>query len=128
MSVVASMAVVALTAVGCSKDVGPAAWYLDPDHPVPTAQSTEIHVQVQEQACNNGEPIGDRLIGPDVSEARDEVVITFSAERRSGANNCFGLVGADPVTVTLSAPLGDRRLVDGGTDPPRQVVPSTSVP
>lgn len=127
MYLLVSVAVAGLVVASCSPAIGPANWYLNPTHPEPTAESTEIHVWVREHACNSGELIGDRLIGPEVREARDEVVISFSAERPTGAQTCFGGVG-DAVAVTLSAPLGDRRLVDGGTDPPIQVLPATSIP
>jgi hypothetical protein len=46
----------------------------------------------------------------DVVETADDVTVTVVSTRRDPGDAC-----QDPVTVTLTAPLGDRSLIDGST-------------
>ena len=46
----------------------------------------------------------------DLVERRSEVVLTVTTDDPVGGDDC-----ADGVTVALEDPLGDRRIVDGGT-------------
>jgi len=82
-----------------------------------SAGTTSFVADVRRLGCNSGETGSVR--DPRIEESDEAVVITFkvSPEQPGGAN----CVGNDAVayTVQLSAPLGDRSLVDGaceGTD------------
>lgn len=86
-------------------------WRLDPDGATPTPTSTRIDVLVHESACANGEPVGDRLVGPEVEVTETEVRIGFLAEAQAGDFSCPGNPDT-PVTIELDTPLGDRTLVD----------------
>lgn len=86
-------------------------WRLDPDEAAATPSSTEIHVLVHETACASGEPVGDRLVGPEVDLTATEVRVGFLAETQDGDFNCPSNPET-PVTIQLEAPLGERDVVD----------------
>lgn len=90
----------------------PVDWSLDPDGPPIRPDSTSIRVQVVERACASGEPVGDRLVGPEILMTDTEVRIAFAAMPQLGAFECPANPG-QPVLVELPEPLGDRQLVDG---------------
>jgi len=75
-------------------------------------------VLVHETACASGEPVGDRLVGPDVEVTAVEVRVGFVADTQDGDFSCPSNPET-PVTIHLEQPLGDRELVDAydlGTD------------
>lgn len=87
-------------------------WRFDPAFPTPTADSTILHLLVHERACASGQAVGDRLVGPEVFVTDSHVRIAFAATAQSGDATC----PSNPetaVTVELSAPIGDREVVDG---------------
>lgn len=97
-------------------------WSLDPAHPEPGPDATELHVLVTGSACSGGEPLGDRLIGPQVEVTDDEVAVAFAASPLpAGAYTCQGNP-PDVVVVQLDEPVGDRTIVDGFDLPPRPPV------
>lgn len=99
--------------------LGEASWELDPAFEPPSAETTDVHVLVTELDCTSGSEIGDRLVGPEVRESDDQVVIAFAVTPPEGS--AFDCQGNPPhaVTVGLSAPLGNRVLADGRWVPPR---------
>ena len=93
-------------------------WRLDPDQETPTPTSTQIDVLVHETECASGEPVGDRLVGPEVDVTAKEVRVGFLAEAQDGDFGCPSNPET-PVTIQLDTPLGDRVPVDAydlGTD------------
>ncbi|HUQ78059.1 MAG TPA: hypothetical protein VM427_04205 [Patescibacteria group bacterium] len=104
--------------------IGPASWWLDPAKAKPTAGSTEIHAQVLELSCASGHSSEGRIEGPKIEFAADTVLVTFRVRHRPGGQDCPGHPPA-PFTFKLPEPLGDRRLLDGSADPPRE---ATTVP
>jgi hypothetical protein len=88
---------------------------LDPDNP-PTPEQTDIALLVTERACASGQPMGDRLLEPQVIEEADRVVLVFAAAVKPGGAECPGNPSTS-VTVTLAEPLGSRELLDGGVYP-----------
>lgn len=92
-------------------EVGPAWWELAPTER-PTDASTELDLLVFERECANGESPEGRVGEPEIEYGALSVTITFQI-RSAGGGDCPAAPGA-PVTVQLSEPLGDRRLVDGG--------------
>lgn len=92
--------------------VGEVEWVLDPDAPVPDASSTEIRVLATERGCATGHEMGDRLLGPQVVETDDAVLIAFGVITKPGDQECPGNPST-PVVVELAAPLGDREIRDG---------------
>jgi len=98
--------------------LGAVRWGLDPAFPAPAATDTEVHVRVTETACTGSEPLGDRLVGPEVVERDGQVLLAFAARPLpDGYYNCPGNP-SEAVTVTLPGPLGDRVIADGNAVPP----------
>lgn len=87
-------------------------WRLDRAFPRPGPDSTEIHVRVTEQDCASGQPMGDRLLGPQIIETSQSVLVAFAAITQPGGQECPANPST-PVTVTLPSPLGNRDLRDG---------------
>lgn len=93
------------------EDLGDVEWRLDPDQPSPTASSTQIHVLAHERSCAGGRSMEDRVVGPDVRETDDAVMISFAVEPLPGDQECPG----NPeiaFTIDLNHPLGDRTVID----------------
>jgi hypothetical protein len=91
--------------------------HLDPDAP-PEPADTVIHLLVTEVDCASGREMGDALIGPQVVETDDAVLVAFAVIPVVGGADCQGNPST-PVTITLAAPLGDRELLDGARVPPQ---------
>lgn len=94
--------------------LGAVDWRLDPAFPRPGPDSTEIHLMVKERECASGEPMGDRLLGPQIVQTDQSVLIAFASIREHGYETCPDNPST-AVAVTLSAPLGERDLRDGTT-------------
>ncbi len=93
------------------EDLGAVTWRLDPDAEPLSPESTSISVLVTEMVCAGGQPMGDRLVGPEVAMTDTEVLIVFAAEPPN-AGECPGNPET-PVVVELPEPLGDRTPRDG---------------
>lgn len=95
-------------------------WALDPDAPPPVPESTLLHVLANDIQCAGGASPHDRMGPPEVEYLSDVIIITFWAETLpAGTYTC---PGHPPVkrTVTLTEPLGARRLLDGGIFPAQE--------
>jgi hypothetical protein len=92
--------------------LGAAEWVLAPNPPLGPDTQT-VDVLVTERACTGSQSADGRIVGPDEFFLTDAVVLVFAVNPLPpGVYSCPG----NPpslVTVTLSEPLGDRRLVDG---------------
>jgi hypothetical protein len=95
-----------------------AKWWVDPGAPAPGPDSTTIHALVQEQVCASGRPPDGRVLEPGVFYGPNGVLVTFLVRRQPGGQDCQG-TGPAAFDFTLSQPLGDRKLLDGGEIPPR---------
>lgn len=98
-------------------EFGAATWKLDPALPLPTADTTELHLLVWELTCSSGSPATGRMSAAHVAYATDAVTIAIGVRPKDGVQTCQGNPGA-PVTITLDEPLGNRTLLDGGRFPP----------
>ena len=98
--------------VALPEGLGVVEWVVDPDAPDPGPDTTEIRVLVTERACAGGQEMGDRLLGPQVVETDEAVLIAFAAVPVVGGATCPSNP-ATAVTVRLAEPLGDRELRDG---------------
>ncbi|MFT7598941.1 MAG: hypothetical protein ACI8TP_001866 [Acidimicrobiales bacterium] len=106
---------VEITALG----LGPATVATDPDRPF-DPDATELLLQINEQACANGQaPVG-REIVPLVTETQESVTIIVFVAPVEGGADCPGNP-SHPITVTLEAPLGSRQLLDGHEYPPQPI-------
>jgi hypothetical protein len=99
--------------------VSVAHWWLDPAKPAPTAKSTTIHALVMEQACASGNSAEGRVEEPIIQIDATSITVTYRVRGRQGTEqDCQGNPET-PVELTLPEPLGNRQLLDGGSDPPR---------
>lgn len=80
----------------------------------PTATSTFIDVLVQELRCSSGLSVEDRITGVEVLYGPEAVTITVGVRPLRGDRSCEP-APPSPITVELDEPLGNRRLVDGGS-------------
>ena len=102
----------------CSRGLGEASWTLDPAEPRPGADTQTFTALVTERDCASGKPSEGRVVGPDILEVGNEVLVTFAVRPLGGdMQECPGNP-ATRVVVNLDSPLGNRQLLDGGTLPP----------
>ena len=87
-------------------------WEIDPSTGRPGADATEVEFLATENSCASGQAMGERLLGPDVVETDDQVLVVVAAIALPGTQECPGNPST-PVTIELAAPLGDREIVDG---------------
>jgi hypothetical protein len=99
--------------------VSVATWWIDPKQPAPTAKSTTIHALVMEQACASGQSAEGRVEEPIIELGDTSITVTYRVRGRQGTGqDCQGNP-TTPIELTLPEPLGNRTLLDGGSDPPR---------
>ena len=99
--------------------LGDADWALAPDQPALGPDTRSFDALVTERDCASGKSSEGRIAGPDILQAGDLLLVTFAVRPLpGGAQTCQGNP-ATRVTVHLDAPLGDRRMRDGGALPPR---------
>jgi hypothetical protein len=119
VAVVAAALLTACQLVAPLRPAGPATWSLPPDQAV-GPETVAFTALVTEVDCASGQTSEGRVVGPEITYGPNDVVVTFAVRPLPGdAQACPGNP-ATPVDVTLSEPLGDRVLIDGGADPPRE--------
>ncbi len=85
---------------------------------IPSPEDTAIRLLVTEESCASGRELGDALLGPQIIETDDAVLVAFAAISPLGPAECPGNPSS-PVTIQLSEPLGQRTLYDGLYVPPK---------
>ena len=95
------------TTVDFKRHAEAVAWILDPAHRV-APSDTELHVLVLEGACANGQSPEGRILPAEVTYTESEVTLTIMI-KTLGMASCPGNAPY-PWTVTLSQPLGERKL------------------
>ena len=100
-------------------EAGSATWWVD-SQLIPLApETTTIKGFVMETACASGQSPEGRVNEPVIQYTAESVTVTFTIAPPPGdAQDCQSNPEF-PVEVTLSEPLGERALLDGGTTPPR---------
>jgi len=86
----------------------------------PDPSADRLTFLVTESACNSGEDAAGRVQLVSLEETGDRVEVAFAVRPRHEGATCQGNP-ATPSTVALSAPLGDREVVDTGLVIPRPV-------
>jgi hypothetical protein len=87
-------------------------WRLDPASPLDSA-ATIINVLATELECASGQPMGERLLDPEVVITAEAVFLAFAAQPDGEEyHNCQGNP-EQRVSVELPEPLGDRDVRDG---------------
>jgi heat shock protein HslJ len=91
---------------------GEAWWELDPDFPLDPETRT-LHLLVVEAACASGQSPEGRIQEPVVDYRQEVILIGITIRSLGPSANCMGNPRY-PLTVELSEPLGDRRVVRVG--------------
>ena len=99
-------------------ETGSATWWVGSDLLPLAPETTEIKGILMETACASGQSPEGRVNEPVIQYTAESVTVTFTVTPRPGAQDCPGNPEF-PVTFTLSEPLGERALLDGGSTPPR---------
>lgn len=110
-----------LTACGPAPNLGPAGpatWTFAPGQEI-GPDTTEFVAMVTERACASGQSSEDRIATQGIDYTADAIVVTFEVRALTGAQACPGNPPSR-VTVRLDEPLGNRRLLDGGREPPAE--------
>jgi hypothetical protein len=84
------------------------------------ASATSFRILVTERACAGGKNASGRMAKPRIVSTKTTVTITIGVKPLEGAQDCPGNP-ATPLTVTLTEPLGNRTLFDGGPYPAVEV-------
>jgi hypothetical protein len=87
---------------------------------LPDPSSDRITFQVTEHDCNSGMDAAGRVQLVALEETGDRVEVAIAVRPRNSGASCPSNP-ATPFTVALSAPLGDREVVDTGLVIPRAV-------
>jgi hypothetical protein len=92
------------------------------------SEATVLSIAVEGGACaTDGEPdVLTEVIAVDVDERADQVVVTAWTRDKPLQGPCPGVGVTLDREVELTAPLGDRQLLDGGRTPPAEVEWPTS--
>lgn len=101
--------------------VDPVEWNLDPAHPA-DPEATTLHLLVTLYTCDDGPSPETGIVGPEVREQSDAVVIAVAHERIDTPDEPTVSGCSDPSTVAmdvdLSEPVGSRQVLDGMFAPP----------
>ena len=98
--------------------LGDADWVLAPGQPAIGPDTRQFDALVTERNCASGKSSEGRIAGPDLFQVGGDVLVTFAVRPLPGGGTCPSNP-ATMVTVDLGEPLGDRRLLDGGSLPAR---------
>lgn len=95
------------------ESVAPVEMWLDRNsQPVPG--ETTFVLWLQEQECASGQPMGERLLGPEVYESDTEILIAAAVSIQLTGQTCPSNPATE-ATVSLDAPVGNRTIRDAIT-------------
>ena len=86
--------------------------------------STTMKILVTERACASGQSAKGRIAKPRISYESTRIVITMGVTPLTGTRDCQGNPPT-ALTITLSEPIGTRKLFDGGPYPALEVAQPT---
>jgi hypothetical protein len=98
--------------------VGLADFWVNPASLPLAADAKSISGFIREQACASGQSPEGRIQGPRIEYGTSSITVTFGVTKVGPAAEC----PSNPkysITIFLAEPLGNRNLLDGGSDPPR---------
>ena len=98
-------------------DVGLADFWVNPASLPLAADAKSISGFIRERECASGQSPEGRIVGPRIEYAANAVTVTFGVTKL-GTAECPSNP-AYSITIFLAEPLGNRRVLDGGSTPPR---------
>jgi hypothetical protein len=99
-------------------DVTVGVWWLDPQAKPPARDAMSVSILLNELACSSGRSPEGRVLPPAIVATPETMTVTILVRRRPGGNDCQG-TAPFPMVLQLPEALGLRRLLDGGSFPPR---------
>lgn len=104
--------------VGLPIGLGEVEIFRNPGDPI-SSSDRSFTVLVTELACAGGEEMGQRLLGPQVIEDDEQILLAFAAVTNpQERSECPGNPLTE-ITVELAQPVGARTIVDGMRIPPK---------
>jgi hypothetical protein len=97
-----------------------ATWWLDPDGPPLTPESTEVAILLRERDCASGKPPEGRVLAPTIVVTPDAFEIAVGIRQQHTAQECPGNPSYS-TSIMLPEPIGARALFDASAFPPREV-------
>jgi hypothetical protein len=95
-----------------------ATWWVDSGLLPLAPETTKIQATLIETACASGQAPEGRVGDPVIFYGPDAVIVVVPVTPLEGTQDCQGNPEF-PVEITLSEPLGERALLDGSSNPPR---------
>jgi hypothetical protein len=118
LAAVVAAAVLSGCGIGDPIEVGPATWAFAPGQEI-GPETTEFVAIVTERACASGQSSEDRIAEQQLDFQDGSIIVTFRVRPLEGVQACPGNPPT-AVKVDLGGALGDRRLLDGGREPPAE--------
>jgi hypothetical protein len=105
-------------AIAAPSGVSYARWWLDPDGPPITPETTTLAVLILEQECASGKPPLGRVLAPTIVTTDEAIEITVPIRQQLTGQDCPGNPPF-PLEIALPEPIGSRGLFDASEFPPR---------
>lgn len=85
----------------------------------PDPDSTTLHLLVSQNGCAGGWSGAERMLKPEVIESATEIRLAMGVIPSDDGGTTCPSNAVDPITIELAAPIGQRKIVDGLSLPPR---------
>ncbi|MGP1674755.1 MAG: hypothetical protein ACTS8Z_06045 [Candidatus Limnocylindrales bacterium] len=107
-------------AIAAPSGVSFARWWLDPDGPPISPETTSLSILLREQDCASGQPPIGRVLAPTIITTADTIEIVIVIRKQLTGQDCPGNP-AFPLELVLPGAIGSRALFDASQFPPRPV-------
>lgn len=107
-------------AVAAPSGVNFGEWWLDPNGPPITPETTTLEILVRERECASGKPPEGRVLAPTIITTADSLQVAIGIREQLTGQDCQGNP-AYAMQLVLPEPIGSRGLFDASEFPPRWV-------
>jgi hypothetical protein len=107
-------------AIAAPSGVSFARWWLDPDGPPISPETTSLSILLREQDCASGKPPIGRVLAPTIVTSAVAIEIVIGIRKQLTGQDCPGNP-AFPFELVLPEAIGPRTLFDASQFPPRPV-------